>query len=81
MASGKAIGTEEEAKWLSQWKAADSALHEQYVSELRQLTPTEAWSAIEAVLTLPVPTPLPEDRRVHSGLVEMQTYFHKLQVK
>jgi hypothetical protein len=81
MASGKPVELDQEAQWLSQWKAADSALHEQHVSELRRMTPADAWAAIEAVLTFPIPTPLSEERRVDSGLVEIQAYFRKLQVK
>ena len=79
MVSRKPVELDEEAQWLSQWKAAGSALQEQGVSELRRMTPADAWAAIEAVLTFPIPTPLSEERRVNSGLVEMQSYFRKLQ--
>jgi len=80
MASGHAIGTEE-AQWLRQWKSAATALDEQRAGELRRMTAADAWAAIEAVLTFPVSTPLPEERQLHSGLVDMQQYFKKLRSK
>jgi len=81
MASGKTVGTDEEAQWLLHWKNATTELDEQRAAELRKMTPADAWAAIEAVLTFPLPTSLPEERRVHSGLVEMQQHFEKLRIK
>jgi hypothetical protein len=78
MASGKAVETDERQRWVLRWKNASTALDEQRATELRQLTPADAWAAIEAVLTFPVSTPLPQKRREHSGLVEMQQHFEKL---
>lgn len=81
MASGKIFESDERARWLVQWKNAATALDEQRATELRRLTPADARAAIEAVLTFPVSTPLPEKRRQHSGLVEMQRVFEKLKEK
>lgn len=81
MPSSKTLGTDREARWLLQWKNAATELDEQRATELRQLTPAAAWAAIEAVLTFPLSTPLPEERRRHSGLVEMQRQFEKLRAK
>ena len=81
MASGKTVGSDEQARWISQWKSAATELADQRAAELRQLTPADAWAAIEAVLTFPPSTPLSKQRREHSGLVEMQKHLEKLRTK
>ena len=81
MATGRALEADEQARWLRQWRSAATELDEQRAAELRQLTPADAWAAIEAVLTFPVSAPLPEKRRKHSGLVEMQRHFEKLRTQ
>lgn len=81
MTSDEAVDTDEQTRWLAQWKAAAAALHEQRAFELREMTPAEAWSATEAVLSIPSSTPLSGERRRHSGLVELQRYFTQLRLQ
>ena len=72
------MGVDEQVQWLAQWKRAAVLLREQRTKELRNLTSFELWAAIEALLAIPVSTPLPEERVTHSGFVEMQKYLRQL---
>lgn len=65
------------AQWLRQWKSAGPALEEVRKRELRELTDEEALRISEAVLSIPAP-PVSPERWSSSGLVEQQTWFHRL---
>ena len=65
------------SSWLKQWQAAGPALEEVRRRELRRLRDDEALAAAEALLSLAASSPLPEERRVSSGLVAQQALLHR----
>jgi hypothetical protein len=65
-------------RWLRQWEAAGPALAEQRARELREMSEEQARGAADALLALGAALPLDPARRIHSGLVEQQTLFHRL---
>lgn len=65
------------SSWLKQWRAAGPALEEVRRRELRELRDDEALAAAEALLSLAASSPLPEERRVSSGLVAQQALLHR----
>lgn len=71
------ISTEDQRRWLQQWRAAASALAEQKADELASLTEFEARKATLDLLALAEMAPLPSERLHNSGLVEQQRIFHR----
>ncbi|HPA50593.1 MAG TPA: hypothetical protein PLP50_03240 [Thermoanaerobaculia bacterium] len=65
------------SSWLKQWQAAGPALEEVRRRELRELPDDEALAAAEALLSLAASSPLPEERRISSGLVTQQALLHR----
>jgi hypothetical protein len=63
-------------RWMEQWRAASAALEAQRKGELRSLTAERALAASEALLSLASPAGLGRERRVTSGLVELQRLLH-----
>ena len=71
------ISTEDQQRWLQQWRAAAFALAKQKAGELAALTVPEARKAMLDLLALAALTPLPSERLYHSGLVEQQRIFQR----
>ena len=69
-------GTSQQIAWMAQWRAAQGALREQRVRELRTMTDRSALAAAEALLSLAFLTRPGESRRASSGLVRMQALLH-----
>jgi hypothetical protein len=67
-----------EQAWIENWRAAGAELEERRRSDLRALTPERARFLSEAALSLAQAQELPEHRRRHSGLVELQELFRLL---
>jgi hypothetical protein len=68
---------EHERAYVQQWVETGRLLEEQRWQELRSLSPERALAASDALIDMAVTVPLPEARRIWSGLVEQQTIFHR----
>ncbi len=66
-----------ERRWVLQWIETGKLLDEIHRRELREMTEEQARAASEALLEIGASHPLPEHRRVSSGLVEQQALFHR----
>ncbi len=64
----------DEKKWIKQWKAAAVGLEEQRALELAAMTDEQARRFTETLLSLADHNDNP---RGYSGLVEQQRYFHR----
>lgn len=72
------MGGSEERRWIEEWRAAGPELEQQRRQELRALTPERALFFSDALLSLVRTEDLPEQRRTHSGLVDLQDLFRRL---
>ena len=61
---------------MDQWRAAAVALEEERGRRLASISDREALAATNTVLDLAGTIPLPETRRMSSGLVTQQALFH-----
>jgi hypothetical protein len=70
--------SQEERRWVSQWKRAARELEKQHAAELRCLTVEQARRITDTLLNMNGSLRLAEARkRRTSGLVEQQKYFMK----
>jgi len=65
-------------KLVLQWGETGRILEEIRRRELRAMSAEQTLRMIEDILSVTPPTPTPERRRCHSGLVEQQDLFRKL---
>jgi hypothetical protein len=65
-------------KLVLQWGETGRILEEIRRRELRAMSAEQTLRMIEDILSVPPPTPTPEHRIRHSGLVEQQDLFRKL---
>jgi hypothetical protein len=68
-------------RWLAQWTGATAALDEQRRDELRRLTPAQALTASETLLSLALTCAPAPHRRTHSGLVDQQARLSRLRTR
>ena len=68
---------EHERAYVQRWVEAGRLLEEQRWQELRTLSLERATAASDALIELAIRVPLPEARRIRSGLVEQQAVFHR----
>ena len=59
------------------WAETGRQLEEQRWRELAALTEAQAVAASDALIAAALQVPLPEARRIWSGLVEQQDLFHR----
>lgn len=67
-----------ERRWIEGWTAAGPELQEQRRRELSAMSPERGLFLSEAALSLVGTVELPERRRTHSGLVDLQDLFGRL---
>jgi hypothetical protein len=72
-----ASGFRREREWLAQWRRAGAALEQVRSDDLANLSHAEALRAAETLLALSGSTPLPADRALWSGLIELQRQLHR----
>jgi hypothetical protein len=68
-------------RWLAQWTGATTALDEQRREDLRRLTPAQALTASETLLSLALTCAPATHRQAHSGLVEQQALLGRLRTR
>lgn len=71
------MNLEEQRLWMGQWQDAASALQQQKVKDLRNLSDSEACRAVESLLSLAGQIYTDPKRWQTSGLVEQQRWFQK----
>jgi hypothetical protein len=72
------VSASAERRWIDDWLAAGPELEERRRLQLRALTPERALFLSDTVLSLVRTQDLPERRRGHSGLVDLQDLFGRL---
>lgn len=70
---------EQQKEWLNQWQAAKTALQQQKIIELTNLSQQDAQQASQTLLALASGVRPGHWRWTTSGLVEQQRWFHQPQ--
>jgi hypothetical protein len=63
--------------YVKRWAETGRLLERQRWDELAALDPRQALEATDALIRAALLVPLPEERRLNSGLVEQQRTFHR----
>jgi len=73
------LDIEQQKQWLGQWQAATTALQQQKIVDLTNLSQAEAQQASQNLLALAGAVRPGHWRWTTSGLVEQQYWFHQRQ--
>lgn len=66
-----------QGEWLEQWRRAAVALEQVRADELAHLRAADALAASETLLALGASLPLPPNRVIWSGLIDLQRRLHR----